>query len=1286
MSVGRSAAHAEGMAAPQDAREELRLAVVLNGGVSLAVWIGGVTLEIDRMTRGDRVYGQLLDLLGMSARADVITGTSAGGINGAALALAQVNDHADLRGLRDLWADQGRMETLLRTPFHGQPASLLRGDEYFLPSLERALRGLTVDYAPIGPDRRPVYLGVTTTLLDGARTVTSDALGQALPQEVHAGLMTFKHLENDGQDDFAADQIGETTRRLALAARSSASFPVAFEPSFLPVGTGVSGNGRPDMTMVADWVDPTGPPDQSHFGVDGGAMVNTPTLPALEVIDSLPATTAVRRVMLLVFPHAPTVQERPPAEEQDPPTVVEALTGVAHATRSEASRTHVEKVEEHNRQAAARRFGRSDVLISLQRSTDNGLTDVLSGLFGTLYPHYRELRLRRAARDLAERVPTVPGWSYDRVLGSVEKAQQRVDATHGLPYVVTTAEARDWRFDPARGWPWGVTTAEHLADDALDLARRLVRLELTADERVLVERQRMALFDVRRRVERARRGFDDVWFRGCLSGLPPNTSYWQVRMAAQQRAYRGGRELEAADFERLTPDPQRRQDLADLVNATYPERKVGTEVADGLIELAASLLALTPAVDRLADVVTGDDQLALQAWQKLLGNVADERELIAELVRLDVVTACLSNAPERGSEQLVELVQVSLQTSNAFAQVTTQGSDKLGGARLGRFAGFLKESWRINDWIWGRLDAATMLCQVLLDPDRLRRAREDAERRGEPWPATAQGWVDAWVATLFEGREPGPGFLSLRQRAVVELDRYVYHDTADRPPTLEALAGLFAWAIQADVAAEDLPALRDAVAADRREGATQASHGERFVEDNAALLDQLKGLGPVLLASNEPGAAPPDDPRSAQRRGLGLAGLRAFDRAGVGREPLDAEASGDLLIRTGVTAVAVGATVLDSPKLGVPAAKPLTRTIRGLALLPYWVARGLTGGARIGNTVAIAVLALGGAMLALSLVLSATPRWVALIGVSALLFGFAYAALRTGSLLHGIALLSPVIPLIAYAVTQQVRPTETTLPTLAVLPFVAALIAGLVILGSLPALVRTPFAVVTDSGGRGWLIALIGGTLVLEAAVVAAVWITVSWRPALVLLAVAVVVDVACWLAERESSAFRVRFLAADGWAEDRLVQPQAVAGAWACVYAILSAAVGVLLWLLVRALGDDLRFDTGEHQGELTATGVALWASVLGALVMTVLLAVLVVALPRRARGRFATELERQVRAGAFAVGPSLDETRDLLVRRLRTRGTAYVYLTQVADDDLVLSGTGDGLARRIWRAAGHT
>src|SRR5262245_15051597 len=73
---------------------ELRLALVMNGGISLAVWMGGVTNEFDRarcdglLKDPPGLYAQLLDLFQSTLRIDVIAGTSAGGLNGALLGAA----------------------------------------------------------------------------------------------------------------------------------------------------------------------------------------------------------------------------------------------------------------------------------------------------------------------------------------------------------------------------------------------------------------------------------------------------------------------------------------------------------------------------------------------------------------------------------------------------------------------------------------------------------------------------------------------------------------------------------------------------------------------------------------------------------------------------------------------------------------------------------------------------------------------------------------------------------------------------------------------------------------------------------------------------------------------------------------------------------------------------------------------------------------------------------------------------------------------------------------------
>src|SRR3954451_20221213 len=110
---------------------ELRLALVCYGGVSLAIYMHGITREIQSLVAASDAYEHdqqanpfdpALDTThaywqalrdkhaheGLRTRVvvDVIAGTSAGGINGVVLAKALACD-ASQRALRDVWLDQG---------------------------------------------------------------------------------------------------------------------------------------------------------------------------------------------------------------------------------------------------------------------------------------------------------------------------------------------------------------------------------------------------------------------------------------------------------------------------------------------------------------------------------------------------------------------------------------------------------------------------------------------------------------------------------------------------------------------------------------------------------------------------------------------------------------------------------------------------------------------------------------------------------------------------------------------------------------------------------------------------------------------------------------------------------------------------------------------------------------------------------------------------------------------------------------------------------------------------
>ncbi|WP_374615207.1 patatin-like protein [Sphingorhabdus sp.] len=112
--------------------KELRLALICYGGVSLAVYMHGITREIWHLVRASRayledqpagggsedVYRELLQLIeaksGTKLRVltDIIAGASAGGINGVFLSQAVVTGQS-LEPLTDLWLQNADVEVLL---------------------------------------------------------------------------------------------------------------------------------------------------------------------------------------------------------------------------------------------------------------------------------------------------------------------------------------------------------------------------------------------------------------------------------------------------------------------------------------------------------------------------------------------------------------------------------------------------------------------------------------------------------------------------------------------------------------------------------------------------------------------------------------------------------------------------------------------------------------------------------------------------------------------------------------------------------------------------------------------------------------------------------------------------------------------------------------------------------------------------------------------------------------------------------------------------------------------
>ena len=140
--------------------KELRLALVCYGGVSLAIYMHGVTGEVHKLVRASKAYNavpepsreqgrrfadwgeagdyeyeteeiyfELFKLIGRRVElrviVDVIAGASAGGINGILLARGLAHD-LPVGPLRDLWLHEADVTRLLRakaSPSHGANGS-----------------------------------------------------------------------------------------------------------------------------------------------------------------------------------------------------------------------------------------------------------------------------------------------------------------------------------------------------------------------------------------------------------------------------------------------------------------------------------------------------------------------------------------------------------------------------------------------------------------------------------------------------------------------------------------------------------------------------------------------------------------------------------------------------------------------------------------------------------------------------------------------------------------------------------------------------------------------------------------------------------------------------------------------------------------------------------------------------------------------------------------------------------------------------------------------------------
>ena len=639
--------------------EEVRVAMALNGGVSLAVWMGGCAVEFDTARRAHlpkeepTVYATLCRAFARELVVDVMSGASAGGINGAMLGAAMVHGRRlEAEFVRERWVTLGDFSALLQPTRNADPRALMQG-ELFAERLEETFReiiepteqeGAPADPRPRPPKVRDVKLDITTTDLVGEPVRFRDFWGQPLDAREHRARFRFRR---PGHFDPV---------RLARAARSSASFPLAFEPYQL------NGKDTPLTRLKGRrWV------------VDGGLLDNAPIAAAIDLIPGRIANRQVRRFVCYLIADPPPGQNENEGIADDDEPLMAAIVG------------HLISLP--------RKAPFVDQLRAIERATRQSL-------IADSKPDLQLLELPILALE-ATATKLRPAYVTQRTLGSLDEllgnpgmATRIVRSQPGLelPWIPASLH---WSGSSGR-WQWGTRVAERAAHLLLDAIRRAVPHAGVKD--------RPRLFAAREEI---------------------------CHHVASFECNRD-RVLAAADDEPDSPL------LAAMAEAQF---------FDPMPRLERAAAAL----QRVEDLLRPGEMTALFGPPDDPGRDPEPfKNFLRRALAIEVIRRAEYAGPEIESGQELRFVQLTPQARGLLfdpkpwsATAPAVPRDKLLGIRLGHFGGFYRASWRANDFLWGRMDAATRIVDMLVSPGRVKQIECDDWRESKAWDVLADGLVPA---------------------------------------------------------------------------------------------------------------------------------------------------------------------------------------------------------------------------------------------------------------------------------------------------------------------------------------------------------------------------------------------------------------------------------------------------------------------------------------------------------------------------------------------------------------
>ena len=669
---------------------ELRLALVCYGGVSLAIYMHGVTKELEKLARAstafvagtenpftpaqtEHAYFNALRrraaVDGYKTRVviDVIAGTSAGGINGVCLAKALALD-APQDGLRDLWLTKGAILKLLSRvpklpPLAGNRMLTWLGTAF--GEMDGKSNGTLM------PPGLALNLFVTTTDING--------YSRQLPIQDPAAITTvinrhvFEFVDRDGSGNLD----DKHNAALGFAARSTSCFPGAFPATRIADIADESARTGFPSEFCRQYELAGSPADKTYF-IDGGVLDNFPFDHAVRAIAAKPAATEVDRRLLFIEPDPAPAHPAPDGTK--PGWAATIWAGLSKVPRRQPISDALDELEAYNR-----RVRRVRQMIG---AIEDDAARAVAPYLGESYDDAN----RAVNEHVAKELPLAAKAYLQLKLFSVVEGM--ASAISGLLH-----------------YPERTTHEAFVRDAVITWARREQLLEpgeLTDAQRAFLRtfdlgygRRRLA-FVIRRINHYYATGVDRVQLNALKHGL-----------------YSLKSELELV----LARDDAR--PLVEQVRAVFGESAIEpyldawrldafvTAQAGAISELYSTLGAY---LDHALDGFGGS---AYDELERLTANLpedarADLRGRYVGFAFWDAATYPARALAEVGELDEVQVARVSPLDTRLLLHAET-AADKLHGVAINHFGAFFRRSWRENDYLWGRLDGAERLLWLVGD-------------------------------------------------------------------------------------------------------------------------------------------------------------------------------------------------------------------------------------------------------------------------------------------------------------------------------------------------------------------------------------------------------------------------------------------------------------------------------------------------------------------------------------------------------------------------------------------